>query len=138
MTSKRVAGLVLGSNSSVANSCCPVQCDRQVHALISVNASFTLRALDCKSPFKLQNLFCFFVVIFIDTQLCLSLPRAYGVPGCSYEDAGGVLSWVEQKIASVTLLPVSHGEVRLGAQHCADAADSRSPVVKDCAYAAGS
>lgn len=31
---------------------------------------------------------------------------------CSFEDAGGVLSWVEQKIAAVTLLPVTHGEVR--------------------------
>lgn len=28
----------------------------------------------------------------------------------SFEDAGGVLSWVEQKIAAVTLLPVTHGE----------------------------
>jgi hypothetical protein len=36
------------------------------------------------------------------------------VPARSYEDAAGVLSWVEQKIAAVTLLPVSHGEVRAG------------------------
>jgi hypothetical protein len=34
------------------------------------------------------------------------------VPARSFEDAAGVLSWLEQKIATATLLPVSHGEVR--------------------------
>jgi hypothetical protein len=48
---------------------------------------------------------------------CIKACRCCCVPVRSYEDAAGVLSWVEQKIAAATLLPVSHGEVRAGMWH---------------------